>query len=69
VNEYSHSEDHTGYCQLASVLADALMERCREHFSLTQLAGLRRFVDGHWDGCGVMTLVKRSAVALESCAQ
>ncbi len=65
VNEYSGTDDHTGYCPLASGLVGELMEKCREHFSLSQIAALRRFIESHRDGCGVMTLVKRTVVAIE----
>ena len=64
-NEYFDTDDHAGYCALASGLVDELLEKCREHFSLSQIAALRRFIESHRDGCGVMTLMKRTVVAIE----
>ena len=65
VNEYSDTDEYTGYCPLPSDLIDKLMEKCREHFPLSQIAALRRFIESHRDGCGVMRLVKRTVVAIE----
>jgi hypothetical protein len=64
VSEYSDLQDDAGYFPLASDLVDELMEKCRAHFPLSQIAALRRFIESHRDGCGVMTLVKRTVIAI-----
>lgn len=69
VSEYSCTDNNTSYCPLDSAMVDVLMAKCRGHFPVNELASLRRFVEGHRDGCDVMALVQRRVVMVEQRAQ
>jgi len=67
-NEYSESDDQTGYCELPQAVIDELIEKCGGYYSPIQLAALRQFAEGHRDGGDVMALVKRSTIVFAQSA-
>jgi hypothetical protein len=64
-SEYSYSDENVCYGHLDSDAVAALLAKCRDRFSPSELESLRRFVESHRDGCDVMALVKRRSVSVE----
>jgi hypothetical protein len=67
-DECSDSDDQTSYCELPLPVIDELMEKCGGYYSPSQLAALRRFVEGHRDASDVMALIKRSIISFAQSA-
>lgn len=65
VGGYSYTDDNIAYGLLEARLVEELMARCAAYFLPGELAGIRRFVDIHTEGCDVMSVVMRRQVTVE----
>lgn len=61
---YSGEDDNIAYGRLDTRTIDCLIDRCREHFSPTELQSLCRFIHAHNAADGLMALVKRRSVKI-----
>ena len=65
VSQDSHTDGSFSYGTLGSGALDILVDRCAVCFSPDELTSIRRFVETHRNGCGVMALVLRRQVNIE----
>lgn len=68
VTEPSYANDNVSYAALDGPTKDTLLTRCARHFTPAEVAALRRFVETHSGGSGVMTLLLRRQVPIEERA-
>ena len=68
ISECSYSDNGVSYGLLDDPTVELLMDKCAVYFLPDQLRSLRRFVNAHRNGCGVMTLVIRRRMTVESLA-
>jgi hypothetical protein len=68
ISQDSYTDDSISHGILDSAALDVLIERCAVYFSPDQLTSIRRFIETHRDGYGVMTLVLRRQLSIEQSA-
>ena len=68
VSQDSYTDGSISYGTLDSGSLDILVDRCAVCFSPDELTSIRRFVETHRNGCGVMTLVLRRQQNIELSA-
>jgi len=62
---YASPDGSAAYGVLDTPMVEALVKRCRSHFHPLELKGIRRFIDTHNQGDGVMTLLIRHHYRIE----
>jgi hypothetical protein len=65
ISQDSYTDDSISHGILDSAALDVLIERCAVYFSPDELTSIRRFIETHRDGYGVMTLVLRRQLSIE----
>jgi hypothetical protein len=66
---YSCDDDNITYGRLDNQTIDSLLSKCREHFSPPELQSLCKFIDRQNTADGVMALIKRRSIEVESRAE
>lgn len=64
-SEYSCENADVSYGRLDAQVIHALMAKCREHFSPSELQSIGRFVETHSDDDGLMAPILRRSVRIE----